>query len=126
MERMGLRSPTDNQSCESRVDKRRRVTLELQHETQQTGSLEERRVALVVVHMPMNPVTPHAQWLEHLSKSERQKLGNHFHQSENFDQNFIHITYLSVLYEPGTMTLVEWPDQHGVPWADVVRKRWPP
>ena len=79
-----------------------------------------------LVHMPMNPVTPHAQWLEHLSKSERQKLGNHFHQSENFDQNFIHITYLSVLYETGTMTLVECPVQHGVPWADVVRKRWPP
>ena len=126
MERMGLRSPTVNQSCESRVDKRRRLTLELQHETQQTGSLEERRVALVVVHMPMNPVTPHAQWLEHLSKSERQKLGNYFHQSENFDQYFIHITYLSVLYETGTMTLVECVVKHGVPWADVVRKRWPP
>ena len=78
MERMGLRSPTVNQSCESRVDKRRRLTLELQHETQQTGSLEERRVALVVVHMPMNPVTPHAQWLERLSKSERQKVRKSF------------------------------------------------
>ena len=126
MERMGLRSPTVNQSCESRVDKRRRLTLELQHETQQTGSLEERRVALVVVHMPMNLVTPHAQWLERLSKIKRQKLGNYFRQSENLDQNFIHITYLSVLYETGTMTLVECPVQHGVSWADVVRKRWPP
>ena len=66
MERMGLRSPPVNQSCESRVDKHRRLTLELQLETQQTGFLEERRVALVVVHMPMNPVTPHAQWLERL------------------------------------------------------------
>ena len=108
------------------MDKRRRLTLELQHETQQSGSLEERRVAIVVVHMPMNPVTPHAQWLERLLKSEAKKLGNHFHQSENFDQNFFHITYLSVLYETGTMTLVECPVQHAVPWADVVRKRWPP
>ena len=121
---MGLRSPPVNQSCEIHVDKRQRLTLKLQHETQQTGSLEERRVALVVVHMPMNPVTPHAQWLEHLSKSERQKLGNHFHQSENFDQYFIHITYLSVLYETDIMTLVECIVKHAVPWADVVRKGW--
>lgn len=60
------------------MDKRRRLTLELQHETQQSGSLEERRVALVVVHMPMNPVTPHAQWLERLLKSERQKVRKSF------------------------------------------------
>ena len=126
MERMGLRSPPVNQRRQSCVDKRRRLTLELQHKTQQTGSLEERRVALVVVHMPMNPVTPHAQWLEHLSNSERQKLGNHFHQSENFDQYFLHITYHSVLHETGTMTLVECVVKHGVPWADVVRKRCPP
>src|SRR4051812_29357408 len=112
MERMGLRSPLVNQSCESRVEKGRRLTLELQHETQQTGFLAEWHVALVVVHMPMNPVTPHAQWLEHLSNSERQKLGNHFHQSQNFDQYFIHITHLSILYETGTMTLVECPVQH--------------
>jgi hypothetical protein len=108
------------------VDKRRRLTLELQHETQQSGSLEVRRVALVVVHIQGNPVTPHAQWLEHLSKSGRQKLGTYFHQSENFDQYFLHITYHSVLYETGTMTLVERVVKHGVPWADVVRKRCPP
>ena len=123
---MGLRSPPVNQSCESCVDKRRRLTLELQHETQQSGSLEVWRVALVVVHIPGNPVTPHAQWLEHLSKSERQKLGNYFHQSENFDQYFIYITYLFVLYETGSMTLVECVVKHAIPWADVVRKRCPP
>ena len=123
---MGLWSPPVNQSCQSCVDKHRRLTLELQHETQQSGSLEEQRIALVVLHMPMNPVTPHAQWLEHLSKSDRQKLGNYFHQSENFEQYFIHITYLSVLYETGTMTLVECVVKHAVPWTDVVRKRWLP
>mgnify|MGYP005838047633 CR=1 FL=1 len=108
------------------MDKHRRLTLELQHETQQSGSLEVRRVALVVVHIPGNPVTPHARWLEHLSKSGHQKLGTYFHQSENFDQYFLHITYHSVLYETGTMTLVECLVKHGVLWADVVRKRCPP
>ena len=108
------------------MDKRRRLMLELQHETQQSGSLEVRRVALVVVHISMNPVTPHAQWLEHLPKSGRQKLGTYFQQPKNFDQYFLHITYLSVLYEMGIMTLVECVVKHGVPWPDVVRKRWPP
>ena len=104
----------------------RRLTLEPQHETQQLGSLEERRIALVVGHIPGSPVTPHAQWLEHLSKSGRQELQTCYHQSENFDQYFLHISYHSVLYETGTMTLVECVVKHGVPWANVVRKRCPP
>jgi hypothetical protein len=41
-------------------------------------------------------------------------------------QYFFHSTYHSVLYETGTMALVERVVKHGVAFADVVRKRWPP
>ena len=85
---MRLGSPPVNQSRESCVDERRLLSLELKDETEQSGSPEVRRIALLVLHLHGIRVTPHAQWREHLSKSGRQKLVIYFYESENFGSIF--------------------------------------